>query len=85
MKRKILLASALCVSALSAGAQSWLGDVNQMIDEGAFAKAQVVLDGLPQSEKDANKIRIDSLQQIMQRTRRDFSINPAVGLSLIHI
>ena len=79
MKRKILLASALCVSALSAGAQSWLGDVNQMIDEGAFAKAQVVLDGLPQSEKDANKIRIDSLQQIMQRTRRDFSINPAVG------
>ena len=59
MKRKILLASALCVSALSAGAQSWLGDVNQMIDEGAFAKAQVVLDGLPQSEKDANKIRID--------------------------
>ena len=64
---------------MAAGAQTWLGDVNRLIDDGEFARAEQVLSALPQQEKDNYKIRIDSLRKIMQRTRGDFSINPAVG------
>ena len=79
MNKKILLVTLLCAAGMAAGAQTWLGDVNRLIDDGEFARAEQVLSALPQQEKDNYKIRIDSLRQIMQRTRRDFSINPAVG------
>ena len=69
----------LCAAGMAAGAQTWLGDVNRLIDDGEFARAEQVLSALPQQEKDNYKIRIDSLRKFMQRTRGDFSINPAVG------
>ena len=74
MKRFILIAWAMLALSLCAHADDWQAQVDQLIAQGEFKKAEKVMDKLPKKTRQAEAVRIDSLKTIMQRIRKDFNI-----------
>ncbi len=83
--KKQLLALAMSALALSgaAGAPDWQPQVDQLIAQGEFARAEKVMKSLPKKVRQADAVRIDSLRTIMQRIRTDFRITPEEGVKMI--
>jgi len=75
-------ALALAGSAV-AGNPSWQQQVDECIANGEFNRAEQMMRKLPRATRQADAVRIDSLQTIMQRIRNDFRLTPAEGLKLI--
>ena len=67
----------------SAQAPSWLETVNSCIDSGEFSKASKLMKKLPAKVRRDNAVKIDSLNQIMERIRHDFTLTPAEGIKQI--
>ena len=76
--RKCLLALAASALALTGMAMTpdWQEQVDQLIAQGEFARAEKVMKSLPKKVRVADAVRIDSLRTIMQRIRTDFRITP---------
>ena len=68
---------------LSASASDWQAAVERMMDCGEFARASKYMQSLPRSTKVADAVKIDSLEQIMERIRKDFNVTPDSGLKMI--
>ena len=79
MKEQLLLTLSLMTATVCADAQGWKTTAERYIADGEFAKTEWMLRGLPQAEKDAHSLQIDSLNAIMKRIRKDFCITPAEG------
>ena len=62
---------------------SWQPQIDECIAHGDFARAEKIMDKLPRKVRKADAVRIDSLKTIMQRIRKDFTMTPEEGLSLI--
>lgn len=77
--KKLVIYSLALLSSVSADAQAWKETAKQQIADGEFAKTEKLLKALPQADKEAYAFEIDSLQAIMKRIRKDFSITPAAG------
>ncbi|MBQ7691265.1 MAG: transglutaminase domain-containing protein [Muribaculaceae bacterium] len=73
----------LLLAAVTAQAGDWLAQVNQCIARGEFARAERIMSKLPKKTRAAEAVRIDSLQTIMGRIRKDFNLTPAEGAALI--
>lgn len=72
-----------CPTLAHAQSATWLETVNTCIDNGEFSKASKLMKKLPASVRRAEAVKIDSLQQIMERIRRDFTLAPADGINQI--
>ena len=83
--KKHLLATVVAIMAVSplAMAQDWQPQVDQLIAQGEFTRAEKVMKSLPKKVRQADAVRIDSLRTIMQRIRTDFRITPEEGVKLI--
>ena len=77
MKKQLLFTLSLLAAIVGADAQEWKTTAERYIADGEFAKAEWMLKALPQAEKDARALQIDSLRAIIKRIRKDFSITPA--------
>ena len=74
----------LLLGTVAAVAQDdWLGQVNGLMAQGEFAQAEKVMKKLPKKVRKAEAVRIDSLQTIMGRIRKDFNMTPEQGVALI--
>lgn len=83
--RKTFLASLLiAVSALAVcGQDGWLTQVENLMEQGEFAKAEALMKALPKKTRIEQEVRIDSLITIMGRIRKDFNMTPDDGHKLI--
>jgi len=83
--KKHLLALAVSFLALTslAATPDWQAQVDQLIAQGEFARAEKVMKSLPKKVRVADAVRIDSLRTIMQRIRTDFRITPEEGVKKI--
>ena len=81
----ILITLAVSAFALfaQAAAPDWQEQVDQLIAQGEFARAEKVMKALPKKVRKADAVRIDSLLTIMQRIRTDFRITPEEGVKKI--
>lgn len=79
-----LMVSALMAIAMTAVAQTnWVSKVEDMMDRGEFLKAEQFMKSLPKGVRVSEEVRIDSLNTIMGRIRKDFTMTPEEGLKLI--
>ncbi|MBQ5508149.1 MAG: transglutaminase domain-containing protein [Muribaculaceae bacterium] len=79
-----LIASALMAIAMTAVAQTnWVSKVEDMMDRGEFLKAEQFMKSLPKGVRASEEVRIDSLNTIMGRIRKDFTMTPEEGLKQI--
>ena len=79
-----LMASALMAIAMTAVAQTnWVSKVEDMMDRGEFLKAEQFMKSLPKGVRVSEEVRIDSLNTIMGRIRKDFTMTPEEGLKQI--
>ena len=78
--RNIVVLLALIGTAAVAYGADWLEQVNQCIAQGEFARAEKIMNKLPKKTRTAEAVRIDSLQTIMQRIRKDFNLTPEQGV-----
>ena len=79
-----LMASALMAIAMTAVAQTnWVSKVEDMMDHGEFLKAEQFMKSLPKGVRVSEEVRIDSLNTIMGRIRKDFTMTPEEGLKQI--
>lgn len=86
MKTKsiLTLATAAIMGVMGHAAQaSWQTTVDQMIANGEFKNAETLMKKLPAKERKAQAVRIDSLNTIMDRIRKDFTLTPEAGLEKI--
>ena len=84
MTRKILfIAVALFVSIGAMAQDNWLHQVEDMIEQGEFKKAEAFMSSMPASVRTSQAVRIDSLNTIMERIRKDFNMTPDDGAKLI--
>ena len=77
-----LVASALAFVGMAI-TPDWQHEVDQLIAQGEFARAEKVMKSLPKKVRQADAVRIDSLRTIMQRIRTDFRITPEEGVKKI--
>lgn len=85
-KRQVALSLMVVLGILlsqSVGAMSWRKTVDDLMARGQFSKAAQVMKSLSKEERRQQAVVIDSLTQIMERTRRDFSLTPEKGKDLI--
>ena len=66
-------------TAESAEVVKWKADACGLVHSGELAKAQQLMDSLSDAEKEAHAIEIDSLREIIERIRTDFSLTPEEG------
>lgn len=64
---------------------NWKTAVDQMIANGEFARAEAFMKKLPRDVRKQQAVRIDSLNTIMSRIRKDFNITPEEGLKRIKV
>ena len=77
MRRVLLLIVCLTAFAgLMAADADWQPQVDRCIAQGEFARAEKIMKSLPKKVRRADAVRIDSLQTIMQRIRKDFNMTP---------
>lgn len=82
MKTKSILSFTLAtVIAMAANASTpeWQSTVDEMIAQGQFAQAEQFMKKLPKAERLSQVVRIDSLNTIMYRIRKDFTLTPEEG------
>ncbi|MBQ2163757.1 MAG: transglutaminase domain-containing protein [Muribaculaceae bacterium] len=78
------MVSALMAIAMTAVAQTnWVSKVEDMMDRGEFLKAEQFMKSLPKGVRVSEEVRIDSLNTIMGRIRKDFTMTPEEGLKQI--
>lgn len=86
MKTKSLItfftASACCLLA-HASTPEWQQTVDEMIAHGEFNNATAFMKKLPRAERKEQAVRIDSLNTIMDRIRKDFTLTPEEGVKRI--
>ena len=83
MKKTILALAVLTALPLVGQAADWQQQVDECIAQGEFKKAEKIMQKLPKKTRQAEAVRIDSLQTIMQRIRKDFNLTPEQGEALI--
>lgn len=86
MKTKSVIALALAAFmgfAAHAADTQWKTAVEQMIANGEFAKAEQFMKKLPRDVRKEQAVRIDSLNTIIDRIRKDFNLSPEEGLARI--
>ena len=81
--RTILLAIAMLGASAMLAQTNWVGQVEDLMDRGEFKKAEKLMSSLPKKVRAAEEVRIDSLNTIMGRIRKDFNMTPDSGLNLI--
>lgn len=85
--KNLLLGAALMMGAITAQAATdvanWRANVDQLMDAGEFAQASKLMKQLPSKVRKANAVTIDSLNQIMDRIRMDFTLSPEDGVKAI--
>ncbi len=79
----ILLVAAMMAATGVAATAQWRAEVDRLMAEGEFAKAEKVMKSLPKAERKAAEVQIDSLKTIMGRIRKDFTMTPEEGMKLI--
>ena len=86
IKTKSLFSVAVATM-IGLGAQAsdvtWQTSVDEMIANGEFTKAEQFMKKLPRAERKAQAVRIDSLNTIMTRIRKDFTLTPEEGVKKI--
>ncbi len=83
LRKFLLLAIFICTSLVAGAQENWLQQVEEMIDQGEFKKAQTLMNNLPKKVRAEQEVRIDSLNTIMERIRKDFNMTPSDGVRLI--
>ncbi len=87
MKAKASLLALVAVAAMNATAATpsaqWQATVDRCVAQGEFLKAEKIMNTLPKSSRKAYAVQIDSVRQIMQRIRKDFTLSPEEGKRLI--
>ena len=88
MKLKNLLMMALfCASAMLAQAATdaadWRANVDNLMAQGEFTQASNLMKKLPKKVRQEKAVTIDSLNQIMERIRKDFTLKPEDGVKQI--
>ncbi len=87
MLKKTLIATAAFAALLTAQAATeatgWRARVDRLMDSGEFAEASQLMKKLPSKVRKANAVTIDSLSQIMDRIRMDFTLLPEDGVKQI--
>lgn len=86
MKKTIIafVAFAGLMSAQAAtDATNWRASVDQLMNKGEFTQASQLMRKLPSKVRKANAVTIDSLNQIMGRIRKDFTLLPEDGVKQI--
>ena len=73
---------ACCVPSHAASGK-WRAQVDALMKQGEFKKASTLMDKLPKQVKKENEVVIDSLNTIMERIWKDFTMTPADGAELI--
>ena len=81
--RTILLLLAMLSASLVVAKTNWVSQVETMMDNGEFKKAEKFMQSLPKKVRAAEEVRIDSLNTIMTRIRKDFTMTPDSGINLI--
>lgn len=77
MNKKSIFAIALCAWCTAGFSQTWKTNVERAINDGEFAVANSILNGV--KGDDAVNVKVDSLRRTISRIRKDFSITPADG------
>ena len=83
MRKIIVVAVALFVAMGAMAQNNWLKEVENMMEQGEFKKAEAYMNSLPRKIKAEQEVRIDSLNTIMGRIRKDFNMTPEQGVKLI--
>ena len=78
----LLVLAALSVNGVEAQT-NWVSQVEGMMDNGEFKKAENFMKTLPKKVRVAEEVRIDSLNTIMTRIRKDFNMTPDSAINLI--
>ena len=88
----MLLAVASCAGSKSEARQEtageptevkWKAEACDLVHRGELAKARVLMDSLGGEEKTEYALQIDSLREIIERLRYDFSLTPDEGVKLV--
>ncbi|MDO4510599.1 MAG: transglutaminase-like domain-containing protein [Bacteroidales bacterium] len=87
MLKKTILAAVACFGFTAAQAATdvatWRAQVDQLMDAGEFTQASTLMKKLPKKVRTQEAVTIDSLNQIMDRIRRDFTLSPEEGIAAI--
>lgn len=83
INRTILMVIVVMSSSVMMAQTNWLNQVEDLMEKGEFKKAENLMKSLPKKQKVAEEVRIDSLNTIMNRIRKDFNMKPDSGLNLI--
>lgn len=78
----LLTIAAFCTMSLMAQ-NDWVKQVEDMMEQGEFKKAENFMKSLPSDVRLQQEVRIDSLNTIMGRIRKDFTMTPEEGLKQI--
>ena len=81
--RLMLMAVTAMIAVTLMAQNSWVSRVEAMMDEGEFRKAENFMKSLPANVRADQEVRIDSLNTIMGRIRKDFTMSPEEGIRLI--
>ena len=81
---RIALTLLISLAAMAGKAQpNWVTEVENLMEDGHFKKAELLMDYLPKSTRVSEEVKIDSLKTIMNRIRKDFTMTPQEGMKLI--
>ena len=87
MLKKTIIAFVAFAGLMSAqaatDATNWRASVDQLMNKGEFTQASQLMRKLPSKVRKANAVTIDSLNQIMGRIRKDFTLLPEDGVKQI--
>lgn len=73
-----------CLPTWAAGSvDNWRSEVDRLMEQGEFAQATKLMKRLPKKVRNAEAVTIDSLNQIMERIRKDFTLSPEAGVKAI--
>ena len=73
-----------CFPTWAAGSvDNWRSEVDRLMEQGEFAQASKLMKRLPKKVRNAEAVTIDSLNQIMERIRKDFTLSPEAGVKAI--
>ena len=81
--RIIILVLVAMVPMMLIAQNDWVKQVEDMMEQGEFKKAEAFMKSLPANVRTGQEVRIDSLNTIMGRIRKDFTMSPEEGLRQI--
>lgn len=83
MANKLIILMVWLAAGVASGAAQWRSEVDVLMAKGEFAQATKVMKQLPKKVRAAEAVTIDSLNQIMERIRKDFTLTPEDGVKAI--